>query len=101
MKMIILSLKLFFHLYTEGVDYTDGTNRVDFMAGSDVGDVMCVPYPTINDNVSEFQEIFVLDLRASDEDLIELDDAFDATLVVIIDNDSKSCSVGTRMASVG
>ena len=71
------------------------------MSGSGVGDVTCIPYPTNNDNVSEFEEIFVLDLRASDEELIDLDDAFDATVVVITDNDSKSSSVGIRMASAG
>ena len=48
-------------------------------------------------NVKEYDKIFVLDLRSSDEVEIDLDDTFDVTEVTIIDNDSKFSSMGTRM----
>ena len=84
-----------------GTDFTDNMYRVNYTAGSGMGDQTCFNYSTIDDTVTEYQELFVLDLISSDIDQLEPDDSTDATVILIIDNDSKFSLVGTKRSHTG
>lgn len=78
----------------------DGGFNVTYAAGSVVGNQTCFDYPTVNDDLAEGTEVFVFDLISSNSNQLTIIDAFDSTVVQIMDNDSKSSSMETRMGHV-
>lgn len=77
-----------------GMDYDNTQDMVplSFLAGDGVGDVRCVNYTIINDNISEPDEIFIVSLGTDDVDRLMIESSRGEVRIRIIDDDGK-CSL--------
>ena len=69
---------------------------MNYTAGAGVGNPTCVQYPTTDDSRTDSAKVFILDIVSMNTGQLIPDCAKNSTVVRIVDNDSKSSSVGTR-----